>query len=386
MKHLGTPVHHMEPKDATSRTELGKAGRASPRAVATQQSFAYKVFEATRGQPDVAMNERLSSYRKQPPMLQGMTLTNPPTGGFGPSAGFGDDAGRAHVVVGSGPGGVDYNVRMPVLFTAPRVDKRAYVGSTAPLTSDGPGAETVYRVPDGKYRNSHGAMTVQRFNQELPDTAATTAARQYNRMDAELSAAGAATARLQPPDFIRAEGGRGAVSSGGIHLDSNLSKVASTSFQQRNSMTATHAQTTMPKTKQANKSHSSGSAPSSSPMQTVYAPKSQPETVLSETFAMSPQHEAVNGSKLSAHDGSSFSSAASNARFVDKLRILWKHIATSRPLRQDARISACNAHKRELLMLQISDVQMTQFYCIIVVLIVMLVLSAVYYSTNSNKR
>jgi hypothetical protein len=139
--HLGTSLDQTTPGSASISTT------------------AAQLYSITSPQPDIAMNERLSQFKRTAPALQGMTLTHVPTGGF--------PASQPSIIVGAGPGGVEYNTRLPPLFTLPVNDnKRVTVMPDAPLTSGAPGSELVFRQPDGKTRNVHGAATIARVDKE----------------------------------------------------------------------------------------------------------------------------------------------------------------------------------------------------------------------------
>lgn len=139
--HLGTSLDQATPGSASISTT------------------AAQLYSITSPQPDIAMNERLSQFKRTAPALQGMTLTHVPTGGF--------PASQPSIIVGAGPGGVEYNTRLPPLFTLPVNDnKRVTVMPDAPLTSGASGSELVFRQPDGKTRNVHGAATIARVDKE----------------------------------------------------------------------------------------------------------------------------------------------------------------------------------------------------------------------------
>lgn len=140
--HLGTPLDHKV---------------LTPDAARVQSSFAQAVFDNSMLYADASVDERNIVYRKQAPALQGMNLTHVPTGGF---------SNKASIIVGADESGVTYNTRLPSLFTQPEnPDRRVTIMPEGPLTGVG-GAPTVYREPDGKHRNVHGAMSVGRAQQE----------------------------------------------------------------------------------------------------------------------------------------------------------------------------------------------------------------------------
>lgn len=142
--YLGTPL----------AAPLPSVAAASVRSGLSQQ-----IFDNSLQFPDMSVSERNIVFRRQPPMLQGMNLTRVPTGGF-PST-------PASVIVGSGVDGVEYNTRMPTLFTQPSdTNRRMDIGPVGPL-SGGNGGETVYRAAaDAVTRQKRGAMTVRRAEQE----------------------------------------------------------------------------------------------------------------------------------------------------------------------------------------------------------------------------
>lgn len=143
LAHLGTPV---------------AAPLPSARGLAVKNSLANEIFLNSLQYPDMSVNEKKIVFREQAPMLQGMQLTHVPTGGF--------PLRQPSIIIGAGPDGIEYNTRMPTLFTQPSVpDKRMLVMPDRPLTGEN-GGETVYREPDNKMRNAHGAMSVKRAAQE----------------------------------------------------------------------------------------------------------------------------------------------------------------------------------------------------------------------------
>lgn len=140
--HLGTPLDEATP---------------SPCARAVKNSFSQQVYNQISQYPDLSMSERDSVFRRQPLQLRGMTLQRVPNGGFGP--------GNPSILVGAGPDGIDINTRLPSLFTQPSERKRMTVMPDRPLTGEN-GAPAVYRAPDHKLRNAHGAMSTSRAAQE----------------------------------------------------------------------------------------------------------------------------------------------------------------------------------------------------------------------------
>ncbi len=143
LAHLGTPVSVPLP---------------SARGLAVKNSLANEIFLNSMQYPDMSVNEKKIVFREQAPMLQGMQLTHVPTGGF-PNR-------QPSIIIGAGPDGIEYNTRMPTLFTQPSVpDKRMLVMPDRPLTGEN-GGETVFREPDNKLRSAHGAMSVKRAAQE----------------------------------------------------------------------------------------------------------------------------------------------------------------------------------------------------------------------------
>ena len=131
----------------------------SPAAAAVRGGLSQQIFENSLQFPDMSVSERNIVYRKQPPMLQGMNLSRVPTGGF-PST-------PASIIVGAGVNGVEYNTRMPALFSQPSdPGRRVEIAPVAPLTGEN-GGETVYRAAgDAVTRQKRGAMTIRRAEQE----------------------------------------------------------------------------------------------------------------------------------------------------------------------------------------------------------------------------
>jgi hypothetical protein len=152
-----------------------------PRYADMKDRLVYQVYKELQAMPDIPMNEKQSMFRRQPPRLQGMTLTNPPNGGVPGSA--------LRLLVGTNPAGeLECSSHMPTLFEQPGYeDKRAYIGPTAPLTGVH-GGETVYRTPTAEAlaRPPRGAMTVTRAEQE----AASGRRRSQERQMDALAAAG----------------------------------------------------------------------------------------------------------------------------------------------------------------------------------------------------
>jgi hypothetical protein len=175
--HLGTPV-------------TGQCTQ-SPRAAQVQSSFSQQVFDSSMNMPDMAVSERNIVFRRSAPGLQGMVMSRPPTGGFPVS--------NRSIIVGAGPDGIEYNTRLPTLFTQPSDFgmRKTTIMPAGPLTGgpDGTG-ETLYRVPDGKTRNAHGAMSTARAAQE--------AARGADRMAAaRLAAYGLSPAMPKSSDAVQ---------------------------------------------------------------------------------------------------------------------------------------------------------------------------------------
>lgn len=131
----------------------------SSAAVRVRDSLSQEIFDNSLQFPDMSVSERNIVYRKQAPMLQGMNLTRVPTGGF-PSS-------PASVIIGANSDGVEYNTRMPALFTQPSdMNKRVTVAPDRPLTGEN-GGEVVFRdAADSAVRQRRGSMTVRRAEQE----------------------------------------------------------------------------------------------------------------------------------------------------------------------------------------------------------------------------
>jgi len=152
-RHLGTPI---EP-------QLKQAIAAGPPRL-PPNDHATKLMETLWLSPDLAFKERDALFVKAPTVLQGLSLTNPPNGGFSTAA--------RSVVVGAGPGGAEFNTRLSsTMFLQPGYPgKRMEVGpaDAAQVSAEFP----PYRQPDGKTRSSHGHMTIARMDQEAAANAA----------------------------------------------------------------------------------------------------------------------------------------------------------------------------------------------------------------------
>ena len=165
-RHLGTPI---EP-------QLKQAIAAGPPRL-PPNDHATKLMETLWLSPDLAFKERDALFVKAPTVLQGLSLTNPPNGGFSTAA--------RSVVVGAGPGGAEFNTRLSsTMFLQPGYPgKRMEVG---PADAVQVSAELPpYREPDGKTRSSHGHMTIARMDQEAAANAAR-AAKARDELDPPL--------------------------------------------------------------------------------------------------------------------------------------------------------------------------------------------------------
>ena len=112
---------------------------------------------------EMSMSERNSLFVKAPPVLEGMTLTKPPTGGFGSAA--------RSVIVGAGPGGAEFSTRLSTtMFMQPGYPgKYAEVGPVdAVAVSD---VTPPFRTADCKTHLPGNPMTVARFDQEVAASA-----------------------------------------------------------------------------------------------------------------------------------------------------------------------------------------------------------------------
>jgi hypothetical protein len=128
-------------------------------AAAVQGGLAQRIYDNSQQYVE-SISERNCIFRRRPPMLQGMSLANVPTG-----APYGYGQGPpGHVVVGTWGDGD--SVRMPTLFTVPSENPRVTVMPSGPLTGGYEGSETVFREADAKTRNARGAMSVKRAEQE----------------------------------------------------------------------------------------------------------------------------------------------------------------------------------------------------------------------------
>lgn len=142
--HLGTPVH-----DDLKLTPVA--------AQKLTTSLAQQVYNHTMEMPDIAMNERLSVYRKSDTQLQGMVLSQPPNGGF-------SGTGPAKVVVGTSVDGIEAQSRVyPSFFDGEA--KRMLVGPAANGDLTNP-ENPPHREHDGKHRDPKGHMSVKRASAE----------------------------------------------------------------------------------------------------------------------------------------------------------------------------------------------------------------------------
>lgn len=125
---------------------------------APNTSYAQAVFDQSLNQLE-GVNERNIVFPKFSTALQGMTLTHVPTGGFsGPSP---------NIILGADVGGSMFNAANPTYFNQPGASagiKRKEITNGVPLTGERPGAEVVYKTPDGKHRGV--ASTLARVEQE----------------------------------------------------------------------------------------------------------------------------------------------------------------------------------------------------------------------------
>jgi hypothetical protein len=125
---------------------------------AANTSYAQAVFDQSLNQLE-GVNERNIVYPKFSTALQGMTLTHVPSGGFsGPSP---------NILLGADVGGSMFNAANPTYFNQPGASagiKRKEISNGVPLTGERPGAEVVYKTPDGKHRGV--ASTLARVEQE----------------------------------------------------------------------------------------------------------------------------------------------------------------------------------------------------------------------------
>jgi len=138
--HLGTPLDKVE---------------LSPFARQYKGSFADRVFTQSL-QGIESISEREASFPRFRPVAQGTVLTSPPTGGF---------SSPISVIVGA-DGEAMYRANDPTYFLASDREPVTEVGSGLPLTGGRPGAELVYRQPNGKLRSEVGASTVVHAERE----------------------------------------------------------------------------------------------------------------------------------------------------------------------------------------------------------------------------
>jgi hypothetical protein len=132
----------------------------SKRAAKVKDSYAQKVFEQSMNGIE-GVNERNIVYPKFATALQGMTLTNVPTGGF--------SSPPPNIIMGADVGGAVFNSAAPTYFNQPggtKGSKRMEMHNGTPLTGERLGDETVFKGADPKLKNVHGAMSVRRAEQE----------------------------------------------------------------------------------------------------------------------------------------------------------------------------------------------------------------------------
>ena len=163
-------------------------------------SYAQAVFDQSLNHVE-GVNERNIVYPKFSTALQGMSLTNVPTGGFsGPPP---------NVILGADVGGALFNSVNPTYFNQPGYsgggNKYVEVGNGVPLTGERPGAELVYMAADGKLRDPRGASTTTRAAQE-----AAQGRRRMARAHADLMGVQPYAGNTSPPTTILANVSSGA--------------------------------------------------------------------------------------------------------------------------------------------------------------------------------
>jgi hypothetical protein len=118
---------------------------------------------------ELSMSERNALFVKAAPVLEGMTLTRPPSGGFSTAA--------RSVVVGAGPGGPEFNTRLnaSTVFLQPGYPGKYLEVGPPDAASVNPEAPP-FRGADGKTHLPGNPMTLARFDQEGRAAAARAAA------------------------------------------------------------------------------------------------------------------------------------------------------------------------------------------------------------------
>jgi hypothetical protein len=163
---LGTPL------EPVLREALAAPGNPTALRCAAANAHEAKVLAAVWDDPTLSVNSRKAAFAKQPTVLCGMTLTNPPNGGFGTAA--------RSVIVGAGPGGAEYNTRLScgegAYFLQPGYPGKIVEVGPVDAVTVSPLAPP-FRTSDGKARNARGAMSVARVDAEAAATAAAAAAR-----------------------------------------------------------------------------------------------------------------------------------------------------------------------------------------------------------------
>jgi hypothetical protein len=108
---------------------------------------------------ELSMSERNALFVKAAPVLEGMTLTKPPTGGFSTAA--------RSVVVGAGPGGPEFNTRLnaSTVFLQPGYPGKYLEVGPPDAASVNPEAPP-FRAADGKTHLPGNPMTLARFDAE----------------------------------------------------------------------------------------------------------------------------------------------------------------------------------------------------------------------------
>ncbi len=120
-----------------------------------KNSFEARVFENSLNHMG-SVSERLIQFPRFAPVLRGMTLTNPPNGGY--------SGGPPRVIVGAD---ASLTSAPPTYFEQPgEPSKWIEVDNGIPHTGAKPGAELVYKTADLKLRSEHGAMSTKRAEQE----------------------------------------------------------------------------------------------------------------------------------------------------------------------------------------------------------------------------
>jgi hypothetical protein len=125
-----------------------------------------RLVKALWADPTLQVNSKLAAFAKQPTVLQGIVLTNPPTGGFGP-------ADKSVIVTAAGIVGAAAPDTIPRLDCSPGAyfmqpgypDRTVEVGPADALKVSG--TQPPFRDPCGKHRSARGHMSVAGVEAEI---------------------------------------------------------------------------------------------------------------------------------------------------------------------------------------------------------------------------